>query len=82
MRVARACELSLAACLPWVSDDERRRPLAQALKLIGGNAIVGGVIGLCSAQLGYGVDSWQYWLIAMPAAAVLAVAGLAVAFKT
>lgn len=56
--------------------------MAQTLKLIAGNAVIGGVIGLCSAQLGYGFDSWQYWLITMPVIVVVAGAGVAVALRT
>lgn len=28
--------------------------------------ILGFLIGLFSASIGYGIDTWQFWLIAMP----------------
>jgi len=28
--------------------------------------IAGGAVGLVSGQLGYGIDTWQYWAFAMP----------------
>jgi len=33
--------------------------------------IIGIIIGFASAAMGYGVSTWQFWLIAMPLAFII-----------